>query len=243
MSDEPEMGKLRDDWELLARKDAMWAVLTDGSRRWTADEFFATGRHQIDDTMRRVAFLAPDLEKGSAVDFGCGVGRLTQPLCSYFDRVVGVDIAPTMIEQANQFNQQGDRCVFMVNDRTDLALIPDSTQDFVNSYIVLQHIPKAGIRAFLSEFGRVLRPGGVAMFTLPSHPAYTVRGAAYRVVPSPAIKAYSRRKNGWVMQMNAIRRSEVLDLCSDARLRPLSVDRSDSAGRHWITYTYVMRKA
>ncbi len=48
--------------------------------------------------------------KRRALDFGCGVGRLTQALARHFNIVDGVDIAPSMIELANQFNRSGGRC-------------------------------------------------------------------------------------------------------------------------------------
>jgi len=44
---------------------------------------------------------------GRALDFGCGLGRLTQPLAERFDEAVGVDIAASMIEGARR--QSGGR--------------------------------------------------------------------------------------------------------------------------------------
>ena len=56
-----------------------------------------------------------------ALDFGCGVGRLTQALAEHFERVAGVDIAASMIARARQENRHGDRVRYVVNERSDLA--------------------------------------------------------------------------------------------------------------------------
>jgi 2-polyprenyl-3-methyl-5-hydroxy-6-metoxy-1,4-benzoquinol methylase len=89
-------------FELLAKRDPLWAILTDPSRkgnRWRLDEFLATGESEIDHCLRFLARrgLSP-IDSAVALDFGCGVGRLTRALARRFDRVYGVDAAPTMIE-------------------------------------------------------------------------------------------------------------------------------------------------
>ena len=43
------------DWEYLAKKDPLWAILSDPSKangRWKLDEFFASGQSEIDGMMR-----------------------------------------------------------------------------------------------------------------------------------------------------------------------------------------------
>ena len=41
---------------------------------------------------------------GTALDFGCGVWRLTQPLADHFKEVCGIDISPNFIELANKLD-------------------------------------------------------------------------------------------------------------------------------------------
>ncbi len=38
-----------------------------------------------------------------ALDFGCGIGRLTQLLCKFFKKCIGVDISKEMIKLANKY--------------------------------------------------------------------------------------------------------------------------------------------
>jgi ubiquinone/menaquinone biosynthesis C-methylase UbiE len=75
-----------------------------------------------------------------ALDFGCGVGRLAQALLPRFERVDGVDIAPSMLELAARYNKDPARCVFHLNERADLALFPDRSFTFIYTSLVLQHV-------------------------------------------------------------------------------------------------------
>jgi SAM-dependent methyltransferase len=108
--------------------------------------------------------LKPRLDR--ALDFGCGVGRLTQALASRYREVIGIDIAPSMVELAEQFNQNPS-VRFVQSDKVDLSMFPDGHFDLVFSVLVLQHIPPIHTRRYLVEFSRLLRPGGVLAFQLP----------------------------------------------------------------------------
>lgn len=170
-----ELGELQRNWEEFGRIDPLWAILTDPSKknnRWDPQEFFATGEAEIECLMDHVATLLVSLRRGRALDFGCGVGRLTQALCRHFEQCIGVDIAPSMIELAREYNRFGDRCQYYVNAADDLRLFEDGRFDFVYSNIVLQHIPPEYSARYIREFVRVLTPGGMAVFQLPSEVAH-----------------------------------------------------------------------
>jgi len=68
------------------------------------NEFFESGLKEINAVMRYVESLGIDVSRRRALDFGCGVGRLTQAIANYFEEVYGVDIALSMIEQATKCN-------------------------------------------------------------------------------------------------------------------------------------------
>jgi 2-polyprenyl-3-methyl-5-hydroxy-6-metoxy-1,4-benzoquinol methylase len=96
------LSKLRSDWESLAESDALWAILTDDCKaggKWDVAEFMATGKAEIATVMDYLARVdcVPRFE-GCALDFGCGVGRLTQPLARNFASCVGLDISHQMIQ-------------------------------------------------------------------------------------------------------------------------------------------------
>ena len=165
------LNELSKHWDSLAREDPMWAILSDPVKKggkWEPQEFFASGGVEIDQVMEHVGRVRPLLRRGRALDFGCGLGRLTQALAGYFDEVVGVDIAPAMIAGAERYNAIGDRCRYVLNPRSDLGLFESGNFDFVYSNLVLQHMhPKYGA-AYIQEFIRVLAPGESSCFKCPA---------------------------------------------------------------------------
>ena len=98
-----QFNQLRQTWDYLGEHDPLWAILSFPQKRgnrWQLEEFFATGRDEIDAVLKDVANRFPDVPRCCALDFGCGVGRLTRALAAHFDRVIGVDVAASMIRQA-----------------------------------------------------------------------------------------------------------------------------------------------
>ena len=80
-------------------------------KKWKPKHFFERGRQEIDQIMDYTTNnLGLTVRRSRALDFGCGVGRLTQALASYFETVVGVDIAPSMLKGARKYNKFADRC-------------------------------------------------------------------------------------------------------------------------------------
>ena len=145
----------------------MWVVLTDPEKkgnRWNEADFFATGRTEIDGIFAQLQASGISPELGRALDFGCGVGRLTQALAARFKFVDGVDISASMIGHAEKFNRLPDRVKYHVNVKPDLAAFPTGQYDFICSVIALQHTPPRFQRGYLADFCRLLRPGGIAYF-------------------------------------------------------------------------------
>ncbi len=160
-------------WEALAQADPLWAVLSEPDkigRRWAVDEFFESGEVQIASSLGRFEQLGGTLpDRELALDFGCGVGRLTQPLARRFDRVVGIDISPTMVEVARRLSPFGPSVEYVVNEAADLRFVPDHSVSLVNSHITLQHMPPDVAIEYLGEFLRIVKPSGAVIFQLPSH--------------------------------------------------------------------------
>jgi len=166
-----DLEQLKRNWEKFGRVDPLWAVLTDPERRggrWDLDEFLATGESEVQAVFDELATLDVSVDRGRALDFGCGVGRLTQALADRFDRCDGVDIADSMIAEAERINRRGDRVSYHVNFQPDLTLFEAETFDFVLSFIALQHMEPRYASRYIAEFIRVLRPGGITIFQLPT---------------------------------------------------------------------------
>lgn len=160
------LAALRTAWEDLAENDALGAILTDPSKaggRWDQGEFFQTGEGEIATLFGHLARIGqvPDL-RGTALDFGCGVGRLTQAMASRFARCVGVDISMEMIRTAERLNQH-THCSYQ-HVTENVLPFEDETFSFIYSNIVLQHVPRQYAVSYLREFERVLKPGGILVF-------------------------------------------------------------------------------
>jgi SAM-dependent methyltransferase len=162
----------KDYWERQARRDPLWAILSDAAKRegkWNVARFFQTGASEIATVLFELEVQQVEVRRGTALDFGCGVGRLTQALAAHFERVVGVDVSPTMRDLAERCNQHPSQVRYVANQAPDLRIFEDHSFDIIVSSIVLQHIQPDVACAYVREFLRLLRPGGVAVFQLPSH--------------------------------------------------------------------------
>ena len=170
----------KNEWEILAKLDPLWAILGENNKRfkrWELNRFFATGEKEIDSVISYLQKRKILLKNINIVlDFGCGVGRLTRALAKHFPKVYGIDISEQMIKKAKKLNQEYKTCYFTVNKNDYLLDFPDNHFDFIYSNNVLQHFhSKKAILKQISDFIRVLKPAGIALFQLPSNLPFLVR--------------------------------------------------------------------
>jgi ubiquinone/menaquinone biosynthesis C-methylase UbiE len=252
-------------WNELGRRDAFAAILTprDGETTpWSVDEFFATGRADIARFIERLGQVAPRAGRRTALDFGCGVGRITRALSDHFESVIGIDVAPSMIARARELNSSSPRCRFAVNRAPHLRAFATDSFDLAYSRLVLQHIVPRQVRRYVPELLRVLAPGGVLMFQLPTVididplEAFCAAPVAdtflkrhlpraliepYRTVKYRYITRNDRREPAARMEMFGMAQEDVLDLLRRSRGRVLDVRPDDSHGtdaagfEYWVT--------
>jgi SAM-dependent methyltransferase len=161
-----------DLWDRFALSDPLWAILSDPAKKggkWDAARFFETGVAEIASLFYELSSRSIDVGGGSALDFGCGVGRLTQALAPHFQHVIGVDVSQRMLDLARDANRFPTRVSYVSNQAPHLHVLGDTRFDFIVSTVVLQHIPPEIALGYLDEFLRLLAPGGVVIFQLPSH--------------------------------------------------------------------------
>ena len=159
-------------WDRHAAADPLWTVLAFPDKsggRWTLQEFMKTGEREIALLFHCVRELQLKVPARRALDFGCGVGRLTQALARRQERVLGADISPVMIDLARRLNRYPDRVEYVCTADAGLDTLRGGSFDCVYSNIVLQHVePNVSVQ-YLGEFFRLLAPGGLLVFQLPSH--------------------------------------------------------------------------
>ena len=125
-----------------------------------------------------VEMLAP--VRGRILEVGCGPAVMTPELAAMGLEVYGVDVSSEMIRRARQRmtgHPLEKRCHFAVGDFERLEFA-DGFFDAVLAMGVLEYLPVyAGA---LRSTARVLRPGGVAVFTVPNRVSgYHLGRAAY----------------------------------------------------------------
>ena len=133
-------------WSRLGQEDAHWSVITNEKFRKDRindhiDDFFAMGERDIERVEAALNRVNTSLSCiKSALDFGCGVGRLSIPLARRCTHVLGADISSNHLREA----RENIRREAITN--LDLSLINSIKSlrelqkfDLVFSLIVLQH--------------------------------------------------------------------------------------------------------
>lgn len=153
-----------DYWEKIGKENPYWGVLSQDRFRGSdidaplKDDFLAEGVRDIDFAQAMIRrYTDGDFVPKAALDFGCGVGRLVQAMAKVADQVTGVDVSPAMLARA-----AADARARGIANARFTGTIPDERFDWINSFIVFQHIePRKGI-ALLDELLSRLVVGGVA---------------------------------------------------------------------------------
>lgn len=144
------------DWRELGATQPYWGVLTHPDYRTenltpeTVEGFYASGVEYMAEIVRRLEHATGARPAGRALDFGCGAGRLTEAMAAYASQAVGYDISPGMLEKARA---RGGRASYV-------GELPDGPFDWINSFIVFQHIPPVRGMALIEALLERLAPGG-----------------------------------------------------------------------------------
>lgn len=118
-------------------------------------------------------------------DFGCGVGRVSLPLASVFERVTGCDISSTHLQVgAREAARLGlENIAFSQVSTGDFGM--NAPFDVWYSHLVLQHNPPPVIALILQRMFSQLAPGGLAVFQVPTY-RLGYRFSATEALVSPA---------------------------------------------------------
>lgn len=125
------------------------------------ERFYLSGEKNIEQLSKKIEKLYGRKKTfKTAVDFGSGVGRLSFALTKIADKVVGLDISPSMISTAKtQAKKRKVKNVKFVLTNDSLKGLPKS-YGLVYSFITLQHIsPKRGLK-IIDSLSKNLDKGG-----------------------------------------------------------------------------------
>lgn len=199
---------LGDYWAKIGREAPHWSVLTAERfrpRQLAAhlDEFHASGEGNAQVLEAILARIGRRPEEfAHCVDYGCGVGRITQHLARRFREVTGLDISRPHLDQAAATLRAAGRTNVALRQVTGQELMPVIRCDLWFSVIVLQHDPPPIAMEVLARAFDSLSPGGVAVFQLP------VWLAGYRFRAREYLAAWPGRN----MELHCIPQGAVLEL-------------------------------
>jgi ubiquinone/menaquinone biosynthesis C-methylase UbiE len=160
--------KMRSDWNDRAKENAQYYV-QNAAKDWDQREFFRTGEINVaNDVLPDMHTICGGQRSPldlTALEIGCGVGRMTRMLSRVFGHVTGVDISEEMIARARQNTADLGNVDLMVGDGCTLTGLADASCDYAFSFIVFQHIPSYDVIAsYCREVFRVLKPGSLFKF-------------------------------------------------------------------------------
>lgn len=154
--------KMKRDWDRRAEADPYYWVAA--TQEADLESYHASAEKDCSHFMDGLKSALGEKTGGALLDLGCGIGRMTAPLASYFERTVGVDVSPIMIQQAQNLHSEIENLEFIVNSGADLSALEDESFRVVCSYSVLPHLPPDVVQAYFSELGRILESDGVIRY-------------------------------------------------------------------------------
>lgn len=238
------------NWNKFGRIDPFWAILTNPDKKgnkWKREEFFDTGVKEIKNIMKDIQSLDIQFQNRKALDFGCGIGRLTQALAIYFEEVYGIDIAPSMIKLAKEYNRYDSKCKFYLNTSDDLKMFPKNNFNFIYSNITLQHIKPLYTKRYLKEFIRVLKSHGLLIFQLPSNPnniKAIIKHILKNILPSSVMQLYYKIRYGNqpIMEKHGMKRKNVVKLLKHNKAVIIEVKQLSNSKADWVNLRYFVTK-
>ena len=241
------MGTINSDkaWKAYGKKDPYYGVITnenfkdDNLSSENLKKFFKTGEDYVERVYRVFREqLNIDFKPDSGLDFGCGTGRIAIPMARRMKSVVGIDISEDMLSEAEanakKFNL--DNTSFRLSDDS-LSKVQGMSFDFVNTYIVLQHMNVERGMKVINRLVEMVNPGGSGVIHVAYKDAreFSRRRASYLRSRIPLVHNVFNLldKKPWstpLMQMNSYNLNEVFEVIQKSGVRKSIVHYEDHGG-------------
>jgi SAM-dependent methyltransferase len=170
---------------------------------------------------------------GTVLDLGCGNGRVALALAARGFAAEGLDISPSMIEEARAAAEAAGLDVrFRIGDAVKLPHGESSLDAVVFACNGIGHLTRDGKLACLVELQRVLRPGGIALLSLRT--PYALNRMLPRLLRNVVLPRKGLRPDEESDGEQYVQRPPLgwlVDRCRDVRLEPLCVCSHRQASR------------
>ncbi|MBN1474113.1 MAG: class I SAM-dependent methyltransferase [Syntrophaceae bacterium] len=158
------------EWKKWGEIDPLFGVASwknrekNGSNPWTDRDFYQLGEKDWRDFLRH--WEKYGVNKESCLEIGCGAGRITMQLASYFNSVHAIDVSDKMIEYAKN-NISTSSVIFFISNGFDIPLHDQSVYSVFSTH-VFQHFDSLQVaESYFAEISRVMKPSGTLMIHLP----------------------------------------------------------------------------
>ena len=211
--------KIKMAWEHMGNEKAHYSVLSSEDympeKLDASIEFFwQSGDIEAAQAIRALdLYGASQLDEKVCVEYGCGVGRVTVNLAKHFNQVHAYDISHNHLEHARARAKVVGASNIEFHECADDFRVALEPCDFFYSVIVLQHNPPPVIMALIRIALTALKPGGLAMFQVPT---YII---GYRF----DLKEWLATDHALDMQMHCVPQDAVLDMIAKTNCRLLGL--------------------
>jgi SAM-dependent methyltransferase len=151
-----------DDWKVIGASEPWYGVLSAPEflkaniTEEAKERFYQQGQSEIDAVAASLRKQHPDFAPRIGLDFGTGLGRQAFPMAKICYHVYGLDISPDMLAEASR--QATARNAANV---TFCHSLPENLNvDWINTFIVMQHIPPRIGYQILNDLLNRLNVGG-----------------------------------------------------------------------------------
>jgi SAM-dependent methyltransferase len=234
------LAKIKLAWSHLGIVRPHFSVLTDKQflpeqNGKHLDKFWASGEieaAQVERMLARYGFT--DCGTKTAVEYGCGVGRVTTALARRFARVEAYDISQAHLTEARSRAQAVAAENIRFHLCADTFLDRLKPCDFFYSRIVFQHNPPPVIDQLIKRALQCLKSGGIAIFQVPT----------YRLGYSYSISEWLAADHPLDMQMHCIPQEAIFSIIAAEKCTLLNVreDTSTGAPDRFISNTFIIRR-
>lgn len=227
------------EWRNFGQTEPHWSVLTGEQFRAenienNIDDLYVSGDQEVSYIMSAVKRSGAWKNDGvRALDFGCGVGRLTLALAPHVSHITGIDISPAHLQHAvSRAEEMGVTNVSFQPIETIYEIELLSGFDLIISLIVLQHNPPPVMVELLRMLLSRLNEGGTAVLQMPTY----IVGQDFSVADYRSEKQAS-------MEMNAIPQRVVYQIVEQAGCRLLEVREDGYMDTDiGLSHTFVIQK-
>jgi SAM-dependent methyltransferase len=230
--------KVKAAWTHMGKERPHHSVLTNDAflphnLARTIDQFWASGEVEAAQVLAIMKAHAFSAVGKTCVEYGCGVGRVTGALAPHFGQYYAYDISGAHLAEARERVDSLSLTNVTLVQCADSFLSDLQPCDTFYSRIVFQHNPPPLMDALVRSALRALKPGGLAIFQLPTY----ADGYAFD------FRQWLKDGHTLEMEMHCLPQRHVFQAIADSECVPLEVCEDGSVGDpRFISNTFIVRR-